>query len=606
MQLLVLVASLFLTGGTTVGALGLQKGRTTIEWITLSLSFGALVLPVATFALGRILGGLPPMLPYLVLTIFGAGFAFTYLRERGRRPRLVVGRLEVFAILLAVGNAAVVGYYFTKYPVFPPELLFHDYLLHLQASTAPNVLLYGWLTNSLYGLTQITSYLYLGYGLVAVGGLQIEALRYSMLVLGFFFPLLVYYASLKISHDEAAALFATAAYCFIMPFWDDGLLTSGLYGEFYVGVIGLLFAWMLAESLGERVGSANGLFALFLSGAALVFAHVTSLMELLAGFVYATAFGAWLKIRSWKFWLFVAAFPVAAIIAALAAPEAIASFLSSVASPGGVLVSASGLPGGPFAPFLYTLDGSIGDVPLIFLLVTLGVFIARTAVSRKMKVVHSLPVVWFLIPLLASGFFGGAYAASRYSFYALVPAALVFGLGYLYIVRPIEAWLIPRTSTSRRANARVLYAAVVILLIAVLSVQGATGGVLSSAAFERDFISAKQTYVLDSMNWIGSSTPRQSVIFSVGLPWYWFSPYVDGRQFATDDIGTPGYMSQQISAWFASNPAELKAPVYLVMFSLLRNSSGLLSNAYGNDSRFTLVFQNPMVLVFSYNSSKQQ
>lgn len=590
--LLLFVYTFFVAGAFALSLVQTPRSRSFMEWIILGVTFGFAILPPFFFVVGRGLGGFPIGAMYVVAGTATIGCLYEL---RIRKVVLTgISKYELMAIAVAICHASILLLYLLVYPIFPPELFIHDYLVHLTIATNPSVVLYGWLTSGLYNLTQIGSYIFLSVGVATIGGNPLVDVRYVMIAMGLTVPLLVYYTSLKCFRNAAAALMATAAYSFIFSFWGVGLLYTGLYGQFYAGVLAILSIALSAEFIEGKLHSAGiGLIVL-----ALVLAHPSSAIYIAV--VSGLSFVLYLAKRNEKRYLILGAYHIVPVVVAIAfvGVSGLANFLLSVESPQGVAVYANNLTNQILVSFPFLLvPGSGGLLPLFVILPTL-----LLAVWRARCISENLPtfliVGWFLVIWGLSIAAEGLHAISRYVTLGALPAGFLFGLMYLWLVEPLKRRLRRPNLT---ANGPIRFLPLILTSMMLLfAFQGATGNVLSDLYSQHQYLPPKQADVYDSMVWIQQNSPHNAVVASVGLPWYYFSSYFTGRSFLGDHLMDSSSMTNYLSNLNNGSLSKTGNSTYVVLFTLLHSTNESYLPHYTSNPHYRLLWNSSTVAVFEF------
>jgi len=581
------VVSILLLGMAAVKGLKADRGRSPLEFMVLSYTLGITLLPYYVLIAGRIAGGVKPSLMPILLIISLGGWLYFPRPSLPKLPlmwRPFIGEAAPFTSLVAYW--ALTGFYLTMYPIFPPQLFVNDYRNNLNMALDDRSLLYGWMVSTPFGLTQLNPHLYMALGVHALDFTAIQNLRYAMLLAGAVAPALAYYASLRMFKDATAALASSLSYTLILPFWLTGLFTTGLYNQFYAGVLSLLFVWVFFEYLEGRMGATMPLIVL----ASLILSHVSSLLLLSAATPFLLAH--MVRKHGKGFWLAALAIatPLAALFLAIYG-RTIYEFLLSVASPGGGYIYSPDPVARllSFSPFLLVLANFVGVGTLLLLIGGLLALLVGVAM-KKGRAPDFFLALWFSLPWLLSSYGEGLHSASRYAIYALIPSCLLFGYSYRGLLRAVSP------AAKLLQNGRRLIVAVVALLFLALSLQGTLGYVAIDAVANYRLEVSRQPAILESMLWLKENTPAGSMVVSVGLRAYEFSSHITKRGFLVDDLGEPGYVAALIS----SRVDVDKAAVYVVLYKPLRFGDLLLKDSYSSDKRFSLVWENGYVAIFRF------
>jgi hypothetical protein len=581
------VVSILLLGMAAVKGLKTDRGRSPLELMVLSYAFGITLLPYYVLIAGRIAAGVKSYLMPILLIISLGGWLYFSRPNLPKLPlmwRPFIGEAAPFTSLVAYW--ALTGFYLTMYPIFPPELFVNDYRNNLNMALDDRSLLYGWMVSTPWGLTQLNPHLYMALGVHALDFTAIQNLRYAMLLAGAVAPALAYYATLRMFKDDTAALASSLSYTLILPFWLTGLFTTGLYNQFYAGVLSLLFVWVFFEYLEGRMGATMPAIVL----ASLILSHVSSLLLLSVAAPFLMAH--MVRKHGKGFWLVALAIstPLAALFLVIYG-RTIYEFLLSVASPGGGYIYQPDLLSRllSFSPFLLVLANFVGVGTLLLLIGGLVAFLVKVAM-KKGRAADAFLALWFSAPWLLSSYGEGLHSASRYAIYALIPSCLLFGYSYRGLLRVIS----PAASFIR--NGRKVIVAVVALFFLALSLASSLGYVTTDAMANYQLEVSRQPAILESMLWLKENTPANSMVLSVGLRAYEFSSHISKRDFLVDDLGEPDYVAALIS----SKVAEDRVPVYLVLYKPLRFDDLLLKDSFSSDSRFSLVWENGYVAIFRF------
>jgi hypothetical protein len=581
------VVSIFLLGMAAVKGLKADMGRSPLEFMVLSYSLGLTLLPYYVLIAGRIAGGVnSTLMPILLIISLGVWFYFARpsLSKLPLMWRPFNGEAAPFTSLVAYW--ALTGFYLTMYPIFPPMLFVNDYRNNLNMALDDRSLLYGWMISTPFGLTQLNPHLYMALGVHALDFTAIQNLRYAMLLAGAVAPALAYYASLRMFKDATAALASSLSYTLILPFWLTGLFTTGLYNQFYAGVLSLFFIWVFFEYLEGRMGATMPAIVL----TSIILSHVSSLLLLSVATPFLLAH--MVRKHGKGFWLVALAIstPLAALFLVIYG-RTIYEFLLSVASPGGGYIYSPDLGARllSFSPFLLVLANFVGVGTLLLLIGGLLAFLVRVAM-KKARAADAFLALWFSVPWLLSSYGEGLHAASRYAIYALIPSSLLFGYSYRGLLRAISP------AAKLLQNRPRLIVAVVALFFLALSLQGSLGYVTIDALANYRLEVSRQPAILESMLWLKENTPASSLVVSVGLKAYEFSSHITKRGFLVDDLGEPDYVAALIS----SRVDVDRAAVYVVLYKPLRFGDLLLKDSFSSDKRFSPVWENEYVAIFRF------
>ena len=591
---LLFLLSFFLVGAVACRLLGLAKARPALESAALSFGLGLFFVPVLFFLLAYLSGGAPTWIPYGITGLSLVGYLGLCVRSRPSLPS--IGRTELVLLGIVALHVAIIYTYLSTFAIFPDSGFAHDYANNLQMLSSTKVLLYSWGSTQLFKTTQLTSLLLMLYGIVFLQGNPLFALRYSMVIVAAVVPIVVYHLSLRLFKDKEASLFATAAYALAFPFWLIGVLSTGLYAQFYAGALFLVFLWIMTEYVEEKVSIWVPAVLAFL----LLLAHPTSFLFLgIAAVSCVVVYAATGRNDSkYRTAAMVCGIPLlAAVVVVLSFGPM--SYLQALAAPGGTFsYTLDALsPILSHAPFLFVIDSFVGPLCLGLLLCTavIGTVAAfRRSLDRRYVVVLG----WFWTTWLATLPFGELHTVSRYVIFAFPAFSLLLGLFFLLVVKPLRTRVGWNGGTRTRLGKSSYYVLVVALFL-VLAVQGATGQALATSVPVHSFATTKQDDILQSMLWAKNSTAANAVMVSVGLPEYSFLPFIANRTYAGDVAGPPSVVTSYLKMnGFTSSTGESGTPIYVVLFSLLHNSTMSSYKLYASVSNYTLAFNSTDIAVF--------
>jgi len=563
-----------------------------LEWLAISAAMGFTLLPLPLLIVGEALGGFPPSVLYLLVAAITLS-NLTILKVK-QLPILTFRKSDALLISIVGVHFLVLALYFLVYPIFPPELYIHDYLVHLSSTSSSSGFL-GGMTNSLYGVTQLASYSLIAFGAAVDPQSSLQSMRYSMTLMEAVVPFLVYFVAKRLTGKSRSALFSTVAYCFVFSLWGAGLLYTGLYGQFYGGLVALLSVWVAIGCLEKRVS----FLLLALTVLTLVLSHPTSLLLLgvipLSISINGLAHRRFSREMAGVAVLFT--LPLAAGLA-LVGPSGLSNFLAGIESPQGYAVSSNTQLDQFVSQFPFLLVPASGGVLLLVLTVSTIV----VALIRIRKVVVDqfalIVLIWFVTPWFLSFTAQGLHAMSRYAILDTVPNTIVLGLSYSWLIEPLNGKV---SRKWKSFGSSFLYTAVAILLL-VSTFQGATGNVLGDVTSQAAPIMIKQSDVYASMLWIEGNTPAKSTVISVGLPWYQFTRYTTNISYSDDYLVLPPEMTQMLSARTASSSSGQTQQIYVVLFSWLHGNGTSWYKAYSSDANYQLVWNSTAVSIFLFKS----
>jgi hypothetical protein len=553
----------------------------------LGLAFDTFIVLVRTSGLtvgGFSLRGLEPATVYFEIAVGLATLVASLVRRRKfllpSRPR----EEDAWVLFLIASLAAMVLFYFQKYPVFP-EYYSRDFGDHALISQS---LISGSAVSIPAGALYYGVHFQLASAIMLVGGDPFVTVQRTMALLLVLSPLLFYLAGRALFGRRLAGLVFATLYVFSGTVWFVAIFNSGLFPNFF-GTLAALFLLVVVLRLGREVRSAKWWTVFFVTIVMTYFSHYTII----------TVFPALLLLP--LLWYFkdrtrvvgYLAPAVVAVVPALVAvaflPALVAHALSVTLGSSGVLSGStylsSALSAAPF--FSYMALEVYADVSFVFLILFTAIYVYRGAVQRS--VTAWIPLVWFASLAAAAP---AGVLAWRFSYEAIIPLTFMAAGGIVALLpKPGRRSL--RTRGKNRGTILVL----LLILLAPLVLGSWTTTAMADAASNTAVVAEAQQAMYASFYWLKANTSASSGILGATDIRYGYTAPIIGRLSYTAPDGCYTDPSEVRKVAVDLNLTYIVVTMFETC-ALPPNPQLFLWNTLKPASNLTLVYSNDYVRIF--------
>lgn len=490
--------------------------------------------------------------------------------------------LAFLAILLIQGLMVLL--YFQKYPIFP-EYESQDYIVHVQNTLA---LISGTYTTIPSGVLYNGIYFQLAPSLLLVGGSPLVTVRWTMALLTILSTLLFYLAAQKLFSSRTSGVIVGVVYALSGTIWFGSVYNSGLYPNFF-GIMASLFLIVAFLDVGLFPRSVGSWTVLVIAVITAYFSHYSTITVLPAVILFP--FIDYLVRKRLNRPLLVGAglAVLPGIVGVLAYPSVVSKFI-------GLTTAVAGISGTTF------LSGLLSSVPVLsymalevtydlgfgVLVILVLFYLWRSATLKSPSL--AIPIVWFVTLLIVSPFNVGAW---RFSYEALVPFTLMASFAIFLLLPKVE----PRRRRRPRSSSAYWKVGLVLVIILVSVLAGSWGSMLvSDAATNTGLFAQNQSYVNESIFWLGANTPQNSSYVSVSDWRFVYTSLLISRETTYSFVSEPSTalkLAAQVNAQFIIVTNQVTESVPPVPSLFPWNNFPTESN-----SNLTLVYQNPDVRIY--------
>ena len=251
---------------------------------------------------------------------------------------------------------------------------------------------------------------------------------------------------------------------------------------------------------------------------------------------------------------------------------------------------------GMISPFLkeaYKWNGFLG-VSILLISIILGVYL----VKKKENPLYTVLFSWIILIIITTVFLDDEWRFYPYSGYVTL-------ILFPYIWRYIKKYyytcienLTPDPNINKIFRYFITFTVIILLIISSLNISLYIKGIRSTG------LRYYQCTALNTFKWIKNNTPNNSVFISIARWEYMYLPIYTGRRYLGDVYMYPteliNYLRNEL------NVNTTTTPFYVIIWNKVNdgNNERKMFKYYENDDRFIKIYENKIVKIYKFVTSK--